>query len=562
MNEKFTLHLGDCIEVMRTFPDASMDSICTDPPYELGFMGKTWDASGIANNVAMWTEALRVLKPGGHLLAFSGSRTYHRMVCAIEDAGFEIRDQIMWVYGSGFPKSLDVSKAIDKAAGAERVVTREGQTKAPEDAGKFDSATSTDRERRDAAATDAARQWQGWGTALKPAHEPIVVARKPLDSRCTVAANVLLHGTGAINVDACRVENPDCDPNAVQRQRADSAGMNGIGQSGFAADHVQATYNALGRWPANLIHDGSEEVLAAFPDSNGSGPARKLSRSAKTEESGWGMNSLTSDAASLRNAGTGSAARFFQTCESRYDDDLWQDLNLPSDSAASADASLRQRRRAVFSALAVAAKKALPGELLWDVWLSKEPITAATPKQLRLLETALMQTIRSIDCGYWLAPERARLSLSLNPVQSAVLPTPTATTTITLSHWLSDGSAEPVTFSITPTSLEAGGKDCEPSWAAGGARFKYCAKASKADRCEGNTHPTVKPTDLMRYLCRLVTPPGGVVLDPFMGSGSTGRAAVLEGFEFVGIDMTPEYVDIARSRIGASGLVNPQGELL
>lgn len=181
----------DCIDGMRLFPDAYFDSIVTDPPYELGFMGKAWDASGIANNVEMWAEALRVLKPGGHLLAFSGSRTYHRMVCAIEDAGFEIRDQIMWVYGSGFPKSLDVSKAIDKAAGAEREIVGlktygDGQTyQGGAAAGRTGGGIMGETAERapsfeTAPATEAARQWQGWGTALKPAHEPIVVARKPL----------------------------------------------------------------------------------------------------------------------------------------------------------------------------------------------------------------------------------------------------------------------------------------------------------------------------------------------------------------------------------------------
>lgn len=399
-----TLYLGDCIEVMRTMSDNSVDSIVTDPPYELGFMGKSWDASGIAYDVDMWREVLRVLKPGGHILAFSGSRTYHRMACAIEDAGFDIRDQIMWVYGSGFPKSLDVSKAIDKAAPragmfdafAEHFAERWACMSIPR--GKLfehfphyknadsinaqisnwrlaknvpsridyailrdliglsgDWTTLIDRveAERDvvgsatkarstssasalptvggetaykmwditAPATAAARQWDGWGTALKPAHEPICVARKPLIG--TVADNVLAHGTGALNIDGSRVITSGLD----------------------------------GRWPANLIHDGSDEVEGLFT---------------------------------------------------------------------------RGRR------------------------VEDQP-----------------------------------------------------------------------------------------------ARFFYCAKTSKKDRGEGNVHPTVKPTDLMAYLVRLVTPPNGTVFDPFMGSGSTGKAAMREGFAFFGVDMTPEYVEIAKVRIAS-----------
>ncbi len=349
-----SLRLGDCVELMRAMPDASVDSIVTDPPYELGFMGKGWDRTGIANNVAMWAEALRVLKPGGHLLAFSGTRTYHRMVCAIEDAGFEVRDQIGWAYGSGFPKSLDVSKAIDKAAGAEREVIQQGERSAERPVVEDQSGGKAYRLAGDASitapATDAARQWQGWGTALKPAWEPICVARKPLIG--TVAANVLAHGTGGLNIDGCRVEGEHTyTPRLTANSNLNDDGWQKIGQ---AAEPVTVS----GRWPANLIHDGSDEVLAAFPGD-----------------------------------GDSSAARFY-----------------------------------------------------------------------------------------------------------------------------------------------------------------YAAKASKSDRGDGNTHPTVKPTDLMRYLCRLVTPPGGVVLDPFMGSGSTGKAAILEGFQFVGIDMTPEYVEIARGRVlGAIG---------
>jgi transcriptional regulator with XRE-family HTH domain len=404
----YQLHHGDCLEILRALPTASVDAVVTDPPYGLSFMGKKWDYD--VPSVAIWAECLRVLKPGGHLLAFAGTRTQHRMAVRIEDAGFEIRDMIAWVYGSGFPKSLDVSKAIDKRGGASvawfgpwfrewrkqnGVTQKEVAALFPSKTGgltgcvanwelgfnmptpdqfnlirdtfglPFDSIKEAEREvvgqarqgrlavapGQDndrsattlditAPATPAAQQWSGWGTALKPALEPITVARKPLIG--TVAENVLRHGTGAINVDGSRVEGK--------------------------------------RWPANLIHDGSDEVTGLFPVTTSGKPCGK------------------------RNV-----------------------------------------------------------------------------------------------AGFATAVEHGT----------------------ELTGFGDSGSA---------------------------ARFFYCAKASNADR-EGSTHPTMKPTALMRYLCRLVTQPNGIVLDPFMGSGSTGKAAILEGFNFIGIEREAEYVEIAKARI-------------
>lgn len=371
------LYHGDCLDVLRGMPDASVDAVVTDPPYGLSFMGKRWDYD--VPTVAIWSECLRVLKPGGHLLSFGGSRTYHRMAVNVEDAGFEIRDQVMWVYGSGFPKSHNVSKAIDKAAGAEREKIGQeanfGKTKAADGknafgdyAGTWDITTP---------ATPAAKQWDGWGSALKPAHEPVVLARKPLGEK-TLAANVLKHGTGAINVDGCRVGASDAP--AGRKRHGGGIAEN---HSSFVlpdSDHE----SPAGRFPANLIHDGSDEVVELFPNEN---------------------------------------ARFFYC----------------------AKASKRDR---------------------------DEGLDAFAEQERAFFQTGNGTSGKPSSIGQYVT--------------------------------------------------------------------------------QRNIHPTVKPTDLMAYLCRLVTPPGGVVLDPFMGSGSTGKAAIREGFQFIGIEREAEYLAIARARIEAA----------
>ena len=405
----FKIEVGDCLEALRRMPDASVDAVVTDPPYGLGrepnprevlrawldgaefkpggtgFMGKAWDA--FVPSPLVWAECWRVLKPGGHLLAFAGSRTYDWIVLGVRLAGFEVRDQLLWLYGSGFPKSLNVSKAIDRAAGAEREVVGETrasiQRRGP--TGAFGSyPEETKRVAVTAPATEAARQWDGWGTALKPAHEPIVMARKPLDG--TVAANVTRHGTGAINVDGCRIGTNDT------LGRASAGWLSGgyVGGDSPKWDSRGVTVEG-GRWPANIMHDGSAEVLAGFPVT---GPAR----------------------AAQRGTRTGSVTNFGGSDGVRGHDD-------------------------------------------------------------------------------------------------------------------------------------AGGT---------AARFYYCGKASRAERERGlthtkgerrNIHPTVKPAAIMRWLIRLVTPPAGTVLDPYAGSGTTGVACALEGFKFIGCELSPEYAAIARARI-------------
>jgi DNA modification methylase/transcriptional regulator with XRE-family HTH domain len=555
------LHCGNSLDVLATLRDDSVDSIVTDPPYGLSFMGRKWDYD--VPSVDIWVECLRVLKPGGHLLAFAGTRTQHRMAVNIEDAGFDIRDMIAWVYGSGFPKSHNIGKAIDKHGGssvawfgpwfrkwrAERGITQK-QVAAlfPSKAGgltgcvanwelgfnlptpeqfnlirdtfglPFESISAAEREvvgtkewsnsashfvpgedhsqrvRLDitAPATPEAQQWDGWGTALKPALEPITVARKPFKGN--VAANVLEHGTGAINIDGCRVGTEE----RFNLAAGNKAGGNSLNLSAVGMPEADGK-TCVGRWPANLIHDGSDEVTELF----------------------------------------GDAQRFFQQCKSSYNE-VWQDLNPHQSTASTAESCSPQDVRHAASALERAASLALP-EGRHCSNLSMEPSTTATASELKNLAESVTQAILNIAPRFWQEQEPVKLSLSINLVNVVVQKEQTGITTITASHWKSDGSAAPVTFSITPKSLEAGEKDYV-------ARLKYVPKCNKKDR-DGSTHPTMKPTDLMAYLCRLVTPPEGIVLDPFMGSGSTGKAAMREGFSFVGIEREEEYVAIASKRL-------------
>ena len=468
-DDAVTLYHGDNREILAALPSASLDACVTDPPYELAFMGRKWDASGIAYDKWLWAEVWRVLKPGGHLLAFGGTRTWHRLACAIEDAGFEVRDSIAWMYGSGFPKSLDVSKAIDKRGGthAEFDLFRDDVKAAMERNGvsrrqlqdalgnfmlshyltsgsqpavpnlrdyqiirdtvglgdKWDERFRAEADREvigskssgldkgsgasvdfqgskgrnsdglidiTAPATDAARQWQGWGTALKPAFEPVVVARKPLIG--TVAENVLAHGTGALNVDGCRIGMTDAD-----RQRVDGRTWVGRNQhkdgkevyGDYATDGTDQAMQShpAGRWPANVILDESQ--AAELDRQSGMTSSNRIETSPTTEAAdGWG--NMGSNRGPRGHSDAGGASRFFYTAK---------------------------------------------------------------------------------------------------------------------------------------------------------------ANSSERPRVDGIAHPTVKPLDLMRYLVRLVTPPGGTVLEPFAGSGTTLEACIVEGFKCVGIEITDEYLPLIMQRL-------------
>lgn len=351
----YEVHHGDCLEVMKSLPDNSVDAVVTDPPYGLSFMGKRWDYD--VPSVEIWQEVLRVLKPGGHLLSFGGTRTYHRMVVNIEDAGFEIRDQIQWIYGSGFPKSLNVGN--------------------------------------------------GFGTALKPANEPICLARKPLIG--TVAENVKTHGTGAINIDGCRVE--------LNGQLKTSGGCKGnTNPVNINLTNNPKENNNLGRFPANVIHDGSDEVVGLFPQTT-SGALKPY----KENHINASSFQFEREKTFTQEANSGSAARFFYC-----------------------------------------------------------------PKASKADRNAGLEGFEEKRSGGMVA---------------------------TLNGSMLTGSGNERTTT------------------------------------NRNNHPTVKPTELMRYLCRLITPPNGTVLDPFAGSGSTGKAAILEGFSFIGIEREEEYAEIARARI-------------
>jgi DNA modification methylase len=355
LDGKVTLRRGDCLEVLPLLEANSIDSCVTDPPYHLtsivkrfgsntaapcqhgtdgayaraskGFMGKQWDGGDIAFRPELWAEVLRVLKPGAHLLAFSSTRTYHRMACAIEDAGFEIRDQIGWCYGSGFPKSHDVSKGIDRLAGAERakVPARGGlhKNRLLNDDGWSNIGLQEPLTDSDEPATESAIQWQGWGTALKPAWECICLARKPL-SESSIAANVLKHGTGGINVDGCRVGLSESDDPRLGGKgdwSSDKMAKN-VYEGGYRGERVGSS--PLGRWPANLIHDGSEEVLAGFPDlapsKPGSGGTVHSGRHGGFADIGPNPSHVPPIRGHADNGG--SAARFFYTAKADADDRL------------------------------------------------------------------------------------------------------------------------------------------------------------------------------------------------------------------------------------------------
>ena len=446
---------GDCIEQMQKLKDEGkqIDSVVTDPPYHLtsiverygkegsapakdrdglyqrqarGFMGKEWDGGDIAFRTDTWKLAYDLLKPGGYLLAFSASRNYHRMAVAIEDAGFEIRDQIMWIYGSGFPKSLNIGKAIDKRNGVQGDVIGTRKVTSS-DIGQNSGWNHLNTDRGDYEYREIMNEYEGWGTALKPAHEPIVMARKPLEG--TNIDNVLKYGTGAINIDGCRIQGDDTggERKITTRKSRDENNVWTDDNSGMKQEENHfADADPKGRYPANVMHDGSDVVQDIFPQTS-------KSVSTKRTRKTIGSFGMPNDATPEYDD-EGTAARYFYC-----------------------------------------------------------PKTSAEERN------------------------RGLESFTAKPMA-----------------WGNQAKAE----------LKRGNLDFKGNQGDGSKHNKVAMRL--------NTHPTVKPQELMKYLCRLVTPKGGVVLDPFMGSGSTGMAAKDEGFDFIGIEKEKEYFEIAEARIKVS----------
>jgi len=318
MKKKIHIFNGDCQKVLKNLGDNTIDAVVTDPPYELGFMGKSWDKTGIAYNVELWKEVYRVLKPGAHLLSFGGSRTYHRMACAIEDAGFEIRDQIMWVYGSGFPKSLNIGKVMDKflkTGNASWNGTGDstngalGYSKLQHQQGYRPDDYSNKHQNKTKITEEKAKVWEGYATALKPAHEPIVLARKPLSEK-TVAENCLKWGVGGLAIDGCRVGYGDEKIDFTRVQDGNIYGGNDI-YGKAEQKEVTQLFKPNGRFPANFIHDGSDEVVELFPNTKSGALNSGHKRGDGTGNSFMGGGGIVKG-----NYGndSGSAARFFMKC--------------------------------------------------------------------------------------------------------------------------------------------------------------------------------------------------------------------------------------------------------
>ena len=424
---------GNMLEELDKLSESSIDSIVTDPPYELNFMGKGWDKAGVSFKKETWQKCLRVLKPGGYLLAFGGSRTFHRIAVAIEDAGFEIRDTIMWLYGSGFPKSMNIGLAIDKKEGVDSDVVGIGVS------GTSDThIRCMNSETKDGKSVfggeyeikKAKNQWNGWGTALKPSFEPIIVARKPLEGSCV--DNVIKYGTGGINIDECRIDFVDDTDYKItsNKNQHEKFGTKPLTNNTVYGDYSMVqpkNYSATGRFPSNTIltYDDTdfEEVCGGFPDTRG-GDRHNIAIRQSEKNSGYGFDINT------RNEfnDSGSASRYFYCAKASAKD---RDEGLDS---------FEEKRKAGYG----------------------------------------------YDLGYMNAGE---------------------------------------------------------------GMFKDRTTLKK------NIHPTVKPTTLMQYLVRLVTPKGGIVLDPFNGSGSTGKAVMFENrernanYKYIGVELSPEYCEIANARI-------------
>ena len=567
------LSVGDSLQVLKGFADDSIDSVVTDPPYGLSFMGKKWDYD--VPSVELWKEVLRVLKPGGHLLSFSSARTYHRMTVNVEDAGFEIRDQIMWVYGSGFPKSHNIGKSYDKKIGNERKVVDTVANKY----GKTDKSKHAYDDKRevrlggtniwDADITKGTSPYEGWGTALKPSHEPIVLARKPLSEK-TIVDNVIKHGTGGINIDKSRVGTEKVHNDKIKKSVKGFCGAGVVGDTcvKVTADDYERTYNE-GRFPANFIHDGSDEVEEGFPDTANSKGGWNKAHGQPKEHSLFNNDNRGLDRREgqrFEEAGKSSAARFFYNAGTEHEPIVM--ARKPLSEKTVVDNVIKHGTGGI------------------NIDKSRVEYNGEKPGVFGSVKSRNDHSVFSNDNRdekNVVSNAEGRFPANfIHDGSEAVqdnFPKVQKSTNYTRKQkrdWSAYANEDPTIHQTEPT-LQTGGR-WEPEGSA--ARFFYCAKVSKAERnagCENieqtelkgrdegqdamnspqklrpttqaNNHPTVKPLKLMSYLVNLITPPNGIVLDPFMGSGSTGMAAKQEGFHFIGIDLDYEYVKISRARI-------------
>ena len=576
---------GECEKVLREFPENSIDTIITDPPYGLSFMGKKWDYK--IPSIEQWSECLRVAKPGATLLCFGGTRTYHRIACTIEDAGWILKDCIMWIYGSGFPKATDISKQLDKKAGAEREsVGRNPNSRENCDKSNtlYESGTVGKTDNITEPATEQSKLWNGWKShGLKPAYEPIIIAVKPNDG--SYAENALKWGVAGLNIDGGRVEyQSEKDKNSAIPQgrittKSSNSGVGAVvgGVNDYEIDREKwKEEKQKGRYPANVIHDGSAEVVSLFPNTKNGG------QNTTSHRETW----LRQETKPSECSGDyGSASRFFKECKITKEDLVCQDQNQVQLNVSTAEKNLYPKRQVGdFVARLVAIEAFQEDNVLNDII---RPFMNEIRRQLKTTTEINIQQMKSI--GKKSLQELKHTiteKLNQNPAKYAEIQKLINTMTIIQNLMNIGGSAEVVILNTMFRNMVLGEKV---------SRIKYCAKASKAERnmgceeletktaCEltgrkegskglsgskeygnstnpyanggsvlprANHHPTVKPLKLMEYLCTITkTPTGGIVLDPFLGSGTTAIACVKTGRDFIGIEKEPEYCEIARKRI-------------